>query len=371
MDTPNRNPFEEAEVEYLPPSSALGVSGSGQGVNTSPSVTASPAITHGRVVDRVTTFREAAQRIPLNEYGLPKYLYRADLIPEELPSYPAEEQIPILNAATIDLTYREGFPTYYSGLAMWSPMPYEPEESYSAFVAYLGLAERYGVRSLEVLAGPTLLQDLSHTQGDHWDTGVDTSPSVNRSQPTTALRGEGDGSPAHGVGLTLDQLLDFHTYYFWSARAKAYDLFQLVAHKKLRERRILSTTNAHFLEAEKLLGRVYDYFHEIDPETGKPIWVEELTPKVAMEMMEKLVKIQRVSIGLPAHGLANGEQEGTGGVTPGANVEVAFRQVARAGQDPESARQSSQGASIEMLLSDPAAAELAQELIIRVGKATG
>jgi hypothetical protein len=330
--------------------------------DTSPSVA-------GIVVDRITTFREAAARIPMNEYGLPKYLYRADLIPTELPEMPVEDQIPILNSATIDITYREGFPTFMDGHSMWAQMPYEPDESYDAFKQYVMLVDRYGVRSLEALVGESLLSDLS--VDSFGDEVTDTSPSVDSSgQRGTALRG-GGGSARSGAGglgmLSLEELSEFHAYYFWAARCRAYDLFQLVAHRKLRERRILSTTNSHFLQSEKLLGRIYEYFNRVDPETGRPDFVEELTPKVAMDMMEKLVKIQRISVGLAAHGLAAGEMAGEG-ATPNATVEVAFRQIARQGTDPEAARNSSQGASLEMLLANPDAAALAQELIIKVNK---
>jgi hypothetical protein len=281
-------------------------------------------------MSRLSTFRDISRSLPMNEYGLPKFFYRADLIPEDLFLRPPEEQISLLEAATIDINYLEGFPAYDSQAAIWSQMEFEPDDAYEAFKQYLAQGQHQGIRRLE-----SLLQNNEYLQH----------------------------VPHHYRSLT--KLTELHTYYYWAPRTKAADLFEQAASSKLRERRILSIQDRHYLESERLLKTLKDkYFDRIDPETGEYIWIEEMTPKVALEFLDKLVKIQRISLGLPAHGLSNPEDDG---IQRHASVEVTLKQIARRATDPEAANALNGTSGFDMLLADPETAMLAQQLIVRIG----
>ncbi len=294
----------------------------------------SPTVRDISQMTRLSTFRDASRALPTNEYGLPKFLYRPDLIPEDLFLRPQDEQAEILGAASIDINYMEGFPAYDNQAALWSQMEFEPDDAFAAFQQYLAQGSKLGVRRLEVLA-----QNNEYAQH----------------------------IPQYYRGLT--KLTELHTYYSWGPRCKAADLFEQAANAKLRERRVLSVQDSHFLESERMLKMLKDkYFDRIDEETGEYIWIEEMTPKVALEFLDKLIKIQRISLGLPAHGLAD---QGADGLQRHASVEVTLKQIAKMGADPDANRRSNAGAGLDLLLADPETAMLAQQLIVKVGTGSG
>jgi len=273
--------------------------------------------------DRLSTFREISLKIPRNDFGLPEYMYRPDLIPADLFHREPVEQASILGAAAVEINYYEGYPAFDNGASIWSQLEFEADSAFLLFKEYLTLGDTRGARRLEDLAESSKIPQ----------------------------------------GNDLRQLRDFHTYYYWSARSRAYDLFMVAAHRKLREKRVLSIQDKHFLEAETLLARVLNYFQKTD-ENGDLVFMNELKPRDAMDMLDKLVKIQRISVGLPAHGLSSVDENGT---AKNAETEVILRQIAQQSDDPN--RKSSHGgaAELEVLLNDPDTAILAQELIIRIG----
>lgn len=275
-------------------------------------------------------------QVPRTDLGLQKFFYRCDLIPEDMPQYSAGEQAQILNAATVNVIYDEGYPTFTNGSAIWGMMPYESEEGFRAFKQYLTQPKDSGIRRLELLQMPLAAEE----QG-----GVGSGP-VN-------------GQILWGMG----ELLGYFHQYSWLQRAKAYDMFELAAATKLRERRIMSTTDKHYLEAERLFTKVMGYFERENEETGELEWIEEMTPKVAIDMMEKLVRIQRTALGLSAHGLAKGDEHD---LSPNASAEVILRQIAKQSANPDGSGSTSAAQGLDMLLNDPEAAAQAQALIIRM-----
>lgn len=283
-------------------------------------------------LDRIDSFRMLTQKTPTNDYGLPIYVLRADLIPDGIFDMDDIDRAQFVAAAGINIIYDEGFPTFDNGDALWSRMEFESDEAFALFKKYLDQAEKNGARRLEELAF-----EQTGTSADiaiHFDT-------------------------------YRKRLKEYFVYYNWAVRAKAFDMFRVAAYHKLREHRILSTTDKHFLEAEKILGLVVGYFGELSEETGKPKWLDELTPKVALDMLDKLTKLQRVSIGLSAHGLSAGEATDT---PKNADVEVVLRQIASGARDPNARANEAKGMGLEALLQNPELAGMAQELIIRVGR---
>ena len=266
---------------------------------------------------RLQVIRDLTKTLPKNEFGMQTFFYRPDLIPEDFDDLSPRDKTDILNTATIPIQFREGFPALEDGTPIWGPLPYESQKDYSTFEKYLELANTAGVRRIDLL--------------------VNELP-----------------------GISRDTLMQLHTYHYWGLRSRALDLFQVAAAQKMRERRILSMSDRHFLEAEKLFGHVLKYFERTDEE-GNPAFLRELSPKSAMDMVDKLYKMQRVAVGLPAHGHANGSDDGE---TPkNAGFEMVLRTIAKRSGDTV---QSNSQNVVDMLSGDSEMAAMAQELIVRI-----
>ena len=89
-----------------------------------------------------------------------------------------------------------------------------------------------------------------------------------------------------------------------------------------------------------------------------------MSTKVAIDMMDKLVRIQRMSLGLGSNG--NGASEDG---PKNADVSVVLRQIAAQGADPAAGGVDDSNKDLSVLLNDPEMAGMAQELIIKVGEA--
>jgi len=272
---------------------------------------------YAEVTPRARHFAMLSSKIPTNDYGLPRFVYRADLIPTDLDEYSPEDREALLNGASIEIVYFEGYPTMPDAGAMWSQWDFEPADLFTAFKDYLTMSETYGARRLDSL---------------------DTT-------------------------LPREVLQEAMIFFYWRQRAKAHDLFRVAADRKLRESRILTSQDRHYLTAEGLIQKVLSYFNRADEGDGDH-WMDELTPKVGMEMLDKLVSIQRRSLGLNSSGSTSPLEAG---YPAHAALEVALRTVAKGAEDPNSSGGKGSDATIETLLGDPEAARLAQELIIRVG----
>lgn len=265
--------------------------------------------------------------LPINEFNLPRYIYRADLIDrtalhdayacaiqrhlsptissseESAPGTDVVNVEALLNNAILHLQYHHGYPTLKDGTPFWARLSYESADSYSAFLRYLELP---GARSFTQM------------------------PSVHS-----------------------EQLEEWYHLYYWSFRASAYDMYQNVHHERMRVNRIMRTEDNHYVEAEKLFSRVSKALAEIpDDELAK------VEPEKLVAMMEKIARLQRVSTGMPANGgMTEGNQPRP------VSVEVQMRQVAKGSGEQNTA-------DIEFdadaLLANPEALIAAQELIVKV-----
>lgn len=263
--------------------------------------------------------------LPLNEYQMPKFIYRPDLLdPSLFCGNPADsdnqesryrEMQDCLTAAIIHLNYSEGYAAFEDGRPIWDQMhPFEDGASYSTFLQYIQLP---GARQLSLLPS-------------HSTTYYDSSPE---------MRGA----------------LLLHTNY-WGLRAKAHDIFAVVHAQRMREQRILKTEDKHFLKAESLFNKLMTFEESLD-------W-EEISkdPKAFVELMEKLTKIQRTALGLSIHGNGQGE----GARTP--SVEVIMRNVSRqATEGVDLVKREEADVNVQKLLENPEMLERAQELILRFG----
>lgn len=251
--------------------------------------------------------------VPLNKYNLPEYIYRADLIDHGImldairtlrddPSKDVATRISdMLSAATVMLDYTEGYPRYDQE-PLWKRLPFESDDAYAALEAYISLG---GVRQI------TALISFAVTDVRNW----------------------------------------FHMY-MWAYRVRSFDMYVLAHHQKLRIQRALTTEDSHYRMAEGLLKRLMQKVQE-KTEAGLDFF-ENISPKDAVLMMEKLSKIQRLSAGLNSGDRSSLE-------TPASpTVEGLMEQIAGPSMHNED-----EGHNLtEEIMNNPEALEAAQELAL-------
>jgi hypothetical protein len=261
-----------------------------------------------KIASRVDLMREIMPTIPLNEFNLPIYIYRADLlnftlvVDEGLEDRTKTLQ-EMLDNATISINYAMGFPTFSEMTPIWGQLPYESKEAFQAFLVYLDQA---GARTLHQM-------------------------------------------PAY----SLDDLNEWFYLCYWHFRAVAYDMYRIAHHNRMREQRIMTLEGRHFERAEKMFEKFAQAIENLDADQLKGASLNEL-----MGALEKAAKLQRISLGLSAQG---GEKKETSGTS----VEVTMRQVA---QKDGTRTTEAEDVGMAEILSDPDAIASAQELILRVNK---
>jgi hypothetical protein len=252
-----------------------------------------------------------SRQITLNEYQLPIFFYRSDLLPGDLSALTQAD----VDAASVDLDYTEGFPTYGSGKTWWHQLPHETFGDYLLFKRYLAQAEEVGLRQRELLA--------------------------------------------EEESVSSDKVDSLFQEYYWSWRSKAYDFFQVAADRKRREVRRTKTENSHFKTAEGMLNALITTVEE--REGGLEKFFANLTPKDALECMRLLINIQRVSLGLSQNGNQGNER-----IDPlaGAGGEELMKDITK------NIRAAGEGGGISsnllILLQDPSFALRAQNLVLEV-----
>lgn len=265
--------------------------------------------------------RQLTQALPLNNYGLPDYIYRSDLLNfqafrqlekpvNELHDDTISDLQSQLAAAIYPLTYDDGYPLTPQGFPLWDIMPHEPKEAHAAFIEYLEFA---GVRQISKL-----------------------------------------------TSYPLDDVAEWNTLYFWSIRVKAYDLYRVAHHERQKIVRLLNTEDDHFAMASQLMEECKKYFSQtplIDAE-GKV--ADGMDYKEVISVMEKLVKIQRISVGLPMQSNAIAKDgDITRTMVP---TEVIMRQIT---EKQGGSKENKMVDDFDILKEDPEGVDMAQELIVR------
>jgi hypothetical protein len=272
-------------------------------------------------------FKRLNQSIQLNEFGTPDFIYRADLIPADLFQYSHAERIDILNAATVPILFDYGYPATQDAKPLWEQLPGEPQAAYDAFVLALDLPEisksEHPVRMLPLIA-PMLKLELS-------------------------------------------QVAEYSHVYYWSYRFRAYDLYLAACHRKQREQRIMSIEGKHFTQAERYLAKIDRVLeakldHTLnaiqDPDSGE---MDELKLKDLVDMVEKLTRIQRISVGLPANGNDTSPSRDVGGRMQ--TVEDSVKEIAAYSQPAK--KQDTRSVDMDRLLSSPEDLAAMQDLLIK------
>lgn len=270
--------------------------------------------------------------IPLNEFGMPEYIYRCDFLPSSIDDFttmPIQDQGEALELAIVMMDYTDGYPMVFGSEPFWSKFPHEPVEAFRAFT-----------RFLEMPRSPIKFAD----QPDK----VIESP-VRQLHILKAV-----------LGLTQEEILNMSHMYYWTARANAYDTFIIASHQKMKEHRLLKAESDHydmssvFIErANRLLVKALDSD-------------DEVSPKEALEILKFATGLQRLSLGVQPN--SNTSDKHTP-VAPGSSLEVIMRALTNrtGGGASKALSDQSQGSSLmASLMENGDDLEKAQELIIRV-----
>ena len=363
--------------------------------------------------------QRAIQRLPQTGEGIPVGFYRIDLLPP--PSSTLEEEVEGLQLAYQDLSFEHGYPTLADGRPWWYKMDFEPGFAYGAFQIYLEtgkdtprtlgqLSENEELLRLAAQIYPkdskeskpnihvqaqTETQTQTQTQiqiqtqvqkvgsngsiryvsknGGRTKTETHPAPTIAETPGARAdipINSASAISSAISSAMTPSRLstllTEFSILYNWKARARAFDLYQDAAYRHRKLRRQSTSEDSHYLMAESLLSRLKREVLET------PEFFKDMDPKVALDMLVKLVSIQRISTGLPASGPLAPKD-----VPEETSFEMIMRTLGRkssAGVNGNTFDQS--GALlggqdvVDRVLGDKDATTGLQELIIRVTKAS-
>jgi hypothetical protein len=254
---------------------------------------------------------QLARMIQTNDYGLPLYYIRSDLVDwTRIDSYGHISYDEIEQAGEI-LDYEQGYPCLRKGSPFWTQLPHEPHQSYILFQEFLALDEHEGIRLLDTLA---------------------------KQQQ-----------------VPLENIREISLEYFWSARARSYDLFIVAAEAKKRETRTRKTENSHFSTAAGILDEIINRINT------EPALIKDMSGPDLFDLFEKMVKIQRLSLGLTGSNASTNQQLP---MNPGGTVEMILRTLTKDNGLSEQAGENIQQ-RLAALMGDEETALRAQELVIR------
>lgn len=283
---------------------------------------------------RAQLVQKASAKIPYTAEGLPVGLYRVDLLP--ISQTTPLEEVQSLKTAYIDLSYEHGYPTLPDGRPYWQKLGFEPGFAFGAFQIYLELINDGPREISQLYDNQELLQLSSRMKG--LPPGQSVSPQE--------------------LGITINE---FAILYYWRTRSKAYDLYKEASFRHQRLRRQMTSEEKHYSLATTLMKELEEKVFQ-DPE----FW-QHMSGKTAVDLLGKLVAIQRVSVGLPAQGPLSQKE------TPESTTfEMIMRTLGQkaAGNTYEHAGNQAQSRELlDTVLKDKGSTENLQELIIRVTKA--
>ena len=205
-----------------------------------------------------------------------------------------------------------------TGQAFWEQLPGEPSDAYRLFVAYRSLAD------LPALVAARL--------------------------PMMSLRSI--SAVAAQSGLSGEYVADLAVIYHWNLRAKAYDHFQSWQQEAQRLIMVRKTENVHWKTARMLFQRILKWLNE---------HMDELDPATALQWFQTAIKLERISLGLPADKPLELANSGSG-----TQVSVQVAQFQTQAQAQQSVASAVEGA--KKLFQDPEAADLANRLLERMGR---
>lgn len=273
---------------------------------------------------RARNIQAISKNIPKNDYNLPEYFLRADLIPHNLETFTYEDRQNTLSAATVMLDYSQGYPILPNGEPFWSMLPAESPEAFRAFVKYLDCPR--DISQAEGLAAPVRQFHMI----------------------------------AKEVGMKTADLLTLAMTYFWTFRAQAYDAYVLAAHTKQKEYKLLDVENMHFKRATKIIESAATLLEsKLTSLAGN---MDEAKLKELLDVMVKMAQLQRISLGASAFGSNTASKDAP---PVGQSIEVHLQQIAKnSGQTGKTIAEGQDLAN--EIYDDTETLEQAQQMIIKL-----
>lgn len=222
------------------------------------------SITEGVIRFQARYMRTLIQQLPLNEYGLPTGLWDPSLIAQAATTETGSEvDVTPSDEAWIELNYQEGFPTVgHTSIPFWEKLPSEPLRFFAAFARYLA---QKGARNLYTLA-----LDLREAK-------------------------DFEGAPS------LETLRSVFDLYYWEYRAKAFDLFERASRERYRTVKAVEIEARHSTMSEDLVTKALKFLE-------KKFTEGTLNAREVIEVLKMSIGLERISIGLPAGGVKQGEE---------------------------------------------------------------
>lgn len=263
-------------------------------------------------------FKVLNAQLELNQYHLPNYIYRADLIPLNYREFPPEQKLNVLDAAALQISFMHGYPAFGDVVPIWEQLPSEPHEAFSAFMNFLELPEN-----------------------SKYDNPVRM---LNALQTITSL--------------ALEEIEAYAHIYYWHQRSRAYDLFIVACHRKQREFRIMSIEGKHFVMAERMLDKVQRLADKKLDQALEDPDTDDTKIKDLVDMAHKLVQVQRISVGLAA--------AGTQQIDLGPKHAPSNDVMQHVAKESGANQQTSRTAEMDNLLASPDDLAKVQDLIVRI-----
>lgn len=277
---------------------------------------------HVAVVPKHLIMRDLARDVPTDVYGLPKWIYRHDVIPPDIldSGTTDEERTNYLRLAAQPLNYDEGFPTFQTSDPIWAKLDWEPDRAYDAFYAYIEMTEPEDspIRSLSVLS--------STKQYDQ------------------------------------NELQEYFHEFWWRARAQAHDLFIVACTNRLRQKRMMRMNNSHYERAANFIELAGAWLTKALKDANEDPSKSKFTARDMITLIDTMMKAQRVAVGLPASGLS-----GTNAIVeqPTQNIEYMLRDLNQQNiKADDGVRDGSR--DIRKLLQNREAVDAAQKVIVEM-----
>jgi hypothetical protein len=270
--------------------------------------------------------KELNKNIPSNDYGLPDFIYRIDLLPSSTiwEALEPRSRMQYAENAVMELDYSQGFAMTPTGDVFWSQLVYEGRPEFEAFLHFLNMPR---------------------------------TPTSDDFKPSAPVRQLNLLKPV--TGRNASDLLSLSYQYYWPQRAQAFDLYTVASHIKTKELRAEGVENQAYNRASKFISYCEEFLESAfrDPESG-------MSPKEVADLMVKMMQAQRLSVGLSPNGVT--ERKGQEAQPAHAGLEVIMRTIAKA-QGHEADKGQTQSSITQQLMADPEMLMQAQELIIRMG----
>lgn len=276
------------------------------------------------LMPKAVIMRKINKDIPNNkDYGLPEYIYRCDLLPDDLLDMAPNDRDAHLENAIIDVDYDQGYPTLSNAQPLWSRLPCEDSTAYRAFTMYLDMprpqnGEATPVRQIHMLC--TL------------------------------------------AALPIETLMSYAYMYYWNQRAQAYDSFTVASHAKMKEHRLLAVEAAHYEMADSFVSKVRGRLEDILSDKEADISAKEL-----LDIIKFFAQLQRLSLG--AQPFSAGMAKNENALPLNASLEVIMRTL-NVNSGNTANQQLNKQDFTKQLFDNPGDLEQAQELIIRMANQT-